>query len=245
MKIGIIGNSHVAALKLGLAEAMKSNNHVSSADITFFAIPGLRFGSFDVRDGKLKSDNRDALKMLKRTSGGHDHIDPKGFDLFILHGLELQFVYRMVRNKFVSAQAADLCMPDIFRSTLSFSVYQKLLTITDSPIMLSPCPMKADNAPHRGLFTTPMSNPVIDYDRFVRALERQLERDIDGVIPQPAASRTPNLTTKTEFSEGSARLLRPSRIHEDDDFCHMNSDYGTLWWHELENKLDDILATAS
>lgn len=245
MKIAILGNSHVAALKLGLTEAVKSNNHVSKADITFFAVPGAKFERFDIQDGKLVSKNAEAIKMLKRTSGGYDHIDPKRFDLFILHGLQLQFTYRLIRNKFVSAQAADLCMPSIIRSTLCFSFYQKLQSIADQPILLSPSPLKAENAPHKDVFKTPVSNPALDYDRFIKALENQLERDIDGVIAQPAASRTTNMTTKLEFSEGSARLLQPGRIHGDEDFCHMNSDYGTLWWHELETKLDDILTVAS
>lgn len=233
MKIAVLGNSHVGPLKQAWSRAQKLPG-LSSHSVSFFAVGRLGLAQFEVQNGKLTTTEEDFLRQLANTSGGHQEINPSGFDLFILKGLALRFDYSLIRQRFVSIQVAETALDHWIKVTAAFTLYNKLLQITDKPIVISHCPLLAADAPTNVKNGLHPSNSAIRYEHYTAAISRQLKRDHDWAMPQPRDTRADNFTTDPRFSHGSTRLLKPKEEHPKTDFSHMNRDYGYAWWRAFE-----------
>jgi hypothetical protein len=86
-RICVLGNSHVASLKLGW-DSLKTQ--YPNVDITFFANRQRRMEALQVEKGKLVPDNEALKTAIAYTSNGLTSIDSRKFDLYLLYGLDLK-----------------------------------------------------------------------------------------------------------------------------------------------------------
>ncbi len=79
MRLCLLGNSHVAALKLGF----------SGSEAVFFASPSRTLRTLQPQDGELVSTDPDLRRRLAKSSGGAETIRVSEFDAFLVVGCAL------------------------------------------------------------------------------------------------------------------------------------------------------------
>jgi hypothetical protein len=104
MNICIIGNSHVAALKLGWDQMRRDH---PDASITFLAAPATEMEALFL-DGKLLKAGTPSLERYLLLSSGSEAIEPGAFDAVVLHGMAFSNRFaRMVYNRYRLVEQAQ------------------------------------------------------------------------------------------------------------------------------------------
>jgi hypothetical protein len=239
-RVCVIGNSHIAALKLGW-DIIK--DEYPQIDLTFFGSPRKNLGDLRVENGALVPGSEKTLKQLQRTSGGESEIVAGKFDNFLIVALNfgvrrLEDLYRHYRseehknakgaNHYVSNACFLLAAKGHLRNTLAFEIAGKLKQLTDNPIMFVPQPFPSAN-----ISGDPLWEDMIQYGddapiaRTFIEIASELTANDEPVIQQPEETKSGEMFTKSELSKGSKRLTRNFNVeHPDDDYWHMNQDYG-------------------
>jgi len=226
----IIGTSHIAALKLA-----EKNAAAAGLQCTFFGAPALAFAKVHVADGIIKGDESIREHLLRTSEGHYESINPAEFDAIVFHGIDLQpssMIYSIARR---NPGARILFSQDFlfegvsqwFKRTRTFSLARQLVGRSGTRIILSPVPCPA--AP-------PSEDDKVSLTH-LKALRPQIHDILAQVCAQNGMSflRQPEETyddeayyTKREYSTGSVRLVDLNRPHPEDDFTHMNAQYGAL-----------------
>lgn len=248
--VAVIGNSHLAALKLG-------SDHPGVvpdwADLTFFGAAAGGLWNLRGRDGVLIPETGPLTVALKRTSGGKSVIDLNDYDAYLLVGMMFglgELVpglrdhrppglhtsdYTLVSRSFLAAAAADR-----LGRSLAVITARKIRRFTDAPIVIVPEPLPdpavADPSPdaayyQAGIWSSPELVQLMTalYDEGCRGIEAE-----HGVVilSQPEETRQGGVFTKPELAAGGlaeARTIFQRDENEDahDDF-HMNAAYGAV-----------------
>jgi len=224
MKICVIGNSHVAAIKLAY-EAMPNAPH----DLTFFAGLGRRIATFEIADGKLRprADDQKIKYAIGVTSGGLTEINPKTYDGFLLMGMS-GWVHQLVETvgRPISVGAKACAITDYWRAAPLNSLLQNLRKITQKPISVGAVPLLAkerqgDASPEGYSQFLQLSNELY-FEGFNAQL---LGQPLDTIVNGDA--------TEIGFSRMSERLIEGKGEfelhHPEGENSHMNQSYGTLW----------------
>ncbi|MCB1996259.1 MAG: hypothetical protein H6933_13030 [Burkholderiaceae bacterium] len=230
MRICIVGNSHIAALKAGHdAEPQAFREH----SIEFFGLPGRRFQSlrFDIDRGLVFPDSH-AQALALVTGGRFDRVAPEGFDVLVFHGCRVNLgklcqslltggppSVRYSKRFLTAGVHGWLTTNETYRVMLQLRVHSQVR------IMLSPMPMAAEGPTGSA---SAGGAPSLDVLQDIEALVDQCCAS-DGFVfsPQPRQTLTQDARTGSEYSSGSTRLLVAEQ-HEDDDTAHMNGAYGCL-----------------
>ncbi|MBZ0128709.1 MAG: hypothetical protein K8F59_06310 [Rhodobacteraceae bacterium] len=225
MRLCIIGNSHIAALKGGWEAGVKAE--FPGIRPTFFGARGGGLTRLMVRGGILTSDDAKIRSDLAFTSGGQMGIDPGLFDAFLVYGL-CRNVNLLVRNYGAgySRQVLEAALLDYWAATSLIGVIRKLREITTLPIHAGASPLEAALG-EAGAATT-------NHVRFLDASNRQVFALLDAeLIGQPVETIVNGDATALAFASGSTRLavgagndLVP---HEAGETRHMNADFGARW----------------
>ncbi|MBV9991545.1 MAG: hypothetical protein JOZ72_09650 [Alphaproteobacteria bacterium] len=242
-KVCLIGNSHVAALKLGWPRIQA---RFPTMDLVFFASAGLSI-TFEVQDGKLVCPDPRIRKRLALTSGGEGDIEPV-YDVYVLCGLELSSMraFRAYAAKRRAEKAAvgrtveDLvaAMEPALRDTIAIEVAAKLRALTEAPMFMIATPLPAHE------------RHVEFWDR-LKALEMEATvaqsyhlacKNVAGeheaiFLPQPAQTVGENgLTTRNRFY-----LLKPDQVAAEKSLhTHMNPDYGAIVLRDALEKIEAL-----
>ena len=107
MKIALIGNSHIACVKLAYENATLDLRE--RLNITFFGAPGSGLADLKLKSKTLLTNNEDLRKQLAMTSGGLEKIDLDHYDAIILMGMYFSF------SKQVIPLFANHTTKDLFR----------------------------------------------------------------------------------------------------------------------------------
>ncbi len=240
MKICVIGNSHVAVVKVAYDQMRAKGD---TPDMKFFADSGPGIERLVLHEGGLWPEKNDTqlLTSITTTSGGLTHIDPAKYDIFLVIGLarSIENVVELVKRP-ISESARNRALQDYWDARAAVRMLEKLMWITDKPLYLGLTPLMAaeklnDDGPD-------------DYEKMV-ALSKELYLDDMNVtlISQPSATIVNGQNTKLEYSRGSLRLGNGKRkapgvhLHPDGEYRHMNAAYGALW---LEHCLSRLNTTA-
>ncbi len=245
-RICFIGDSHLAALKLGWPSSADDSRDIQPV---FFAAPAKGIRDLAVSSGELVASNDDLRGHLQRTSGGRTSIGGD-YDHYLVHGLELGISlaldsYRILRRQ--NAVAPDRAGGDAFAhalesalsNSLAFRTAAKLRQITGAPITLSPVPIASVKFQYLRAKLKKNGASQDMADAFARG-SRRMAREFDGrFLPQPARTLAEDmLATEPCYSSG------PARFHmrrAPDDPSHMNAQYGAA---VLEDFLSGIDAPA-
>ena len=225
MKICIIGNSHVGALK----RAWDAESY-PSIEIVFFAARGARLRDLTVKRKVLVPATRSLKNALKFTSGGISRIDPKQYDYFLIYGAQAVHLLLCKDSSYSQAVLRDTAK-DHVQNTVSFELIKKLRKITDKKIFIGHHPLyAAESLQHRDI-----SAEYLDgIDQLNRVAYSELNCEM---IAQPPETIVNGYFTDPIYTKGSKRLTvnpaREGKLHPENDKTHMNEKFGKMWLESL------------
>ncbi len=242
-KVCVIGNSHVAALKLGWPEIQAQFPRV---ELTCFASAGLSV-AYEVSDGKLVCPDPRIKQRLAYTSQTDGDIRPV-YDVYILCGLALSSMkaFRAYIAKRVELKAAGTpigttvedyaaAMAPALRDTIAIDVAAKLRTLTQAPIFVIATPLPAYER-HVELWGRIKEN--FQESTVAQAYDLACTRvaaEHDAVfLPQPVeVTDESGLTTRNQFY-----LLKPEQVAEEKSLhTHMNPAFGAVVLRDALEKI--------
>ena len=225
MKICVIGNSHVAAIKLAYEALLAETPH----EMTFFAGLGRRIERFEVANGVLvpPADDHKIQYAINITSGGLTEVDPALYDSFLIVGMS-GGVNRLVSSvtRHLSEGATTCAITDYWHNSRLPCLLKNLRSLTKKPIMVGLAPLLAeaqvnDTTPEAYTRLVTLSNALY-FSRFNATL-----------IGQPLDTIVNGDATEIGFSRMSEKLLKGGNelggLHPEGENSHMNKEYGLLW----------------
>jgi hypothetical protein len=231
-RVCIIGNSHIAALKLAIRDGLFRSDGL---EVVFWGVTGNGFQDIVFDGGRLVSP--DTEFVLRVSDGRYETIDPDAFDAIVIHGPAVRYtrLFESLRHDNTSlVWYSAACLREGVASWIEANHASTLIRAMRGSykgrIVCSPMPLIAA---HSGHFK----------DQQVEAAE--LDR-LDGVLgdvyrgigaeylPQPRETVTENKYTIADYSIGSVRLGGDLKVqHGRTDFQHMNAQYGRLVLEKL------------
>lgn len=236
MKVAIIGDSHVAALKAGW-EALRADH--PNVTVTFFASRGSGLAGLQPRDGVLVPATAGLADHLRFTSGGADRIEPAAYDAIVLHGLHCLLDPNAVAMPSVYSTAVAAAVAGaVMANSLSVTTLRKLRSLCETPCFVGANPLLVSE--------TDAAPPVAP--NVVAARARVIQTPLlDGLsarlVVQPLATIVAPFNTARDFIDGALTLAvgdhRDGNAARDDNARHMNPAFGRLW---METFLREHLA---
>lgn len=222
IRVCVIGNSHVAALKLAW-----DNIAAEFADFsfTFFASHGASTTGLIAKDGQLVPKSLALSRQLELTSGGLSAINPDDYDVFLSYGGLLVASKHTNPSDYSKAVREKTILCAAENSVLAHHL-QQLRKVTKKPIFAAFAPLVVS--------TEAIPKPAyLPLDKAIGLVKKNLFSGLDVVyLAQPEETMLDQEATRSEFSVGSIRLdsLRRQGVqHPDTDIGHMNADYGAHW----------------
>lgn len=223
MKICVIGNSHVGALKRAWDEIC---DEYLEHNLTFFAMGSTGINGLAVQNGKLIATTSKLRSAIEFTSGGLTEVIPESYDAFLVYGLSAIIRLQDI-NFYYSSAVRKQALLDVTSSSLSFTTIKKLRAVTSLPIYVGHNPLKAS----RVISTMDRSQ---DYSNHIEQLNSLVYSSENAqLIPQPANTLVNGVATKEEYTLGSRTLavvaVGGSELHDKGDNFHMNDVFGEVW----------------
>ena len=231
-RICVIGDSHVAALKLGW-EALRAE--LPGLELDFYAAPKPHMGGFAVEDGKLVATTATLRKFLEHTAQGRFSIDGS-YALYLVCGIGagIETVVPAVKTLLAGAfktGGEDLddqlrrAFARILRDAEASVFLEKVRMITEAPIAFIAKPFASAGALARMLKAAGEDRRVVDL--YEQAFERVLrKRSRAHFLSQPVETLGDSpLATAEQF------FRQPARIAVQDaqgDGHHANGEYGAI-----------------
>ena len=240
MKICIVGNSHIAALKLAAAQGAAE---FPSLEIDFWGGAGQLYHKVFVDEGTLKAPAEFEEKFLAVSEGRHASINPKDFDLIVFHGAGLDtfrpvfaISRRFARNPKLPQEAIEAVTWEWLKDKLTFRLATQLRATSATPIVFSPIPNPSEDMRLQSENLKEASPEI--YARFMNAFRICAKRAGFEVVLQPehTLSRFANYT-REEYSINSVRLHDTSERHSN-DVMHMNEKYGAEVLKAIKRHVD-------
>lgn len=246
LRIGLLGNSHLAAFRLGWNEI---SHEYPDLDLIFFgAIKGL-MTKFAVQNGQMVPTVDRAKESIAATSNGMTFI-PGNFDAYLIVGLgygleRLLINFRRhrpprfndaARYNLISEDFAIAGMQDYLANCQSMEVVGLLRQITSSPIYIVPSPYFSHDVLTDSGFVSwcgdvPLRNWVFDfYKSSVEDLSVRFP-----VIEQPQSTIVDSMFSKAEFCRGGVTLdqnFKNSKLTKK-DYRHFNAEFGSVSLREV------------
>ena len=144
MKLLVIGNSHIASLKLGWAVLEENQVPFTTVHhVTFFAARGKLLKDLRVNKTSLVPQNNKLKRSLKFTSNGQTNITPSQYDVCLLHGM-----MRFPRyDRRISSAVKSTSLTRCVTNSLAGKLAAKIRRISNIPLYVSHQPISAwDNA---------------------------------------------------------------------------------------------------
>lgn len=223
MRVCIVGNSHVAALKSAWSELSESYRGIT---IDFFAGRGSSLKYLGVDGEKIYPKVDGVKKSFEFTSGGKSCIYPDQYDIFLVYGVGAKaFFVNPTKN--YSAAVIDAAAKDHVKDTLSFRILKNIRSITDKKIFVGHDPLPA----FKGEIEKPVARIYLSGLSVVNAL---VYGEVNAeLVAQPEDTIVNNRFTKSDYSKGSKRLAAGAKNdneeHSEADNMHMNERFGEKW----------------
>lgn len=220
MKICVLGNSHVASLKLGLEKIAAPNK----AELVFFASRASAMGALRLDGKRLVPSNENLARSIAHTSDGRKEIVVDDFDAFLVYGLG--FRLPLLGRHLTSAVRRHACR-DTATASLNHRLCALLRKATDKPVHVGHDPQEAVDARKAAIVER------LPYETVFEMTANELRGEDLRLVSQPRETFADDWFTQQKFSSGSIRLdigdERSNEVHRDEDNKHMNGDYGRIW----------------
>lgn len=222
MRLCIIGNSHLAALRLGWDRV---GAEFPWAQPQFFGARGEALLDLHAQGSRLVPGNADLAARIAHTSGGETEIDPARYDAALLVGMN--YLPTMPRDARLSQAVRAAAARAAFGRALAGHVFAELRKAAPGlPVHVMPNPLQR---------RAPGAEPavaVVPYAQRLEDLRRGLgEEGPVHVAGQPPETLVDELYTADAWGMGALALDdgRGSYVKKDEDLSHMNADYGALF----------------
>lgn len=248
-RIACIGNSHLAAFKLGWEQISK---HYPGLTLNFFGAPATAMRLLKVEGQRLVPTSDATRKGLRDTSGqefiGND------YDAYILVGMGLGVVHivnmlahHRPPNLFKAGGNFHLISADLVlearqhlvdRSSMVLNIERVRSINKNSPIYIVPNPVPTTAVLNLEDFQCWSDEDVLEDCQAY--LDTAIERYCAGAryFPQPRTTLHSRYLTKPEFSRGAMLLKNTgTRPVNTDDCWHLNTDYGSLFLTTIMSEL--------
>jgi len=252
MRVAVLGNSHLAAFKLGW-DALAAVGDPLAHEVTpvFFGAPREGLKHIRQEGGVILPTRKDIAEGFERMSGGQRDIRLAEYDAVLLVGLNVNIkrVLRFYRSHvwFGMAGVDGKCMVprrfmreflvERFGDTLMANTLRKLREGTNAPIVAVAEPFWASwvrDAEARG--------DAADYgwDEAIRAgdaaalgavFRETVTAALGGAaifVPQPPETVEDEILTRAAFNKDASRLI--SGEGGGTDAAHMNGEFGRVLW---------------
>ncbi|HEY1962759.1 MAG TPA: hypothetical protein VGG69_10095 [Rhizomicrobium sp.] len=243
-RICFIGNSHLAAVKLGWDATSNEYPHLTAS---FFGAPAAGMSLMvPGGDGYLVSNHSTVTTQLQ-SLWGTERFRPDDYDVLCLVGMGLSprtllRLYRFFRSSVHRNRTGQfrLLSPECFQaaangrvaSMVGAMLLSRLRDVSQRPVILvmqaAPCLPFADGGPQPEWLTTMLTSgdDRLLLESFVDAVRRFPGANF--LMQQPEITSLNLFVTKPEYAAGSQRLDPSFSEHEDEDTSHMNATYGAL-----------------
>lgn len=256
LRLCVIGNSHIAALKLGWDTVRAENG--PERDVvapTFFGAPRDGIRHVRLEGESLVARRKDITDYFKLISGGQDRIRLGDFDAFLLVGLNVSskrilrfykthawvglggtggkvMVHPAFAREFLAERYGDTRMVDLAAT---------IRTATGRPVVAVAEPHWASwarsspDVPDYGWRSAIASgdSPAIA-QAFKEAVTSALA-PYAQFVPQPDETVEDGIMTRAEFNKDASRLITGEGGGT--DASHMNADYGRVLWSAVARAL--------
>ena len=261
MKICAIGNSHLAAFKLGWDDI--SGRWGKNIDIVFFGSAGNFFSrSVAIENNCLIPKTDKFSKDFCNTSGGLDKVNFADYDAILLIGLDCN-IWTLTHplsnhctidslpaiedkaHRIISTGCLTQVGIDQIAQCSMFQVASLIRTVSSIPIFIAPVPFPSISGFYSpSLICTYLArnaNQTLQ-DCYYQAIAHLCDIHEVTFIAQPDSTITDYVYTKEIYSKGSVKLGHNlTTLHDETDFAHMNKEYGTVVLQAvLENILDTL-----
>jgi hypothetical protein len=250
-KLCMIGNSHVAAMRLALQDAL---NAYPSLDVEVYGAHATNLVTARVHAGEELTFDKPLWVFAAGEEASRARSVPlRGFDDYVIVGCDFgpSCIFQTYKRYYFSGlkgkrrqaitrqqfmQAASRLAADSAALILARSIRE-----AGGNVLLVPTPLPAE----KGLHDTekakmePFRAAQDEGDgatlmQLYEELCSQQEQSGFRVIRQPEETKASEITSLQVFSDNSIRL-RPGQdeIHPENDYFHMNSLYGSLIWKQI------------
>ena len=251
LRVCILGDSHSAALKLAYDDIAADHPDIH---VSYFVGTGGAIRFVELNDGRI-SFQREYAAEKARELCGHDTITVADYDVFICPGMMSKLnriLYGLKQHRLIGtgdpsphlasrAVYIDVCLENYRQSSLS-TVLSLLAEAGGPPTFVLLKPLVGANVLDRpksdgvsSVYAELRQNP--DYrNQVIGVFEEALQRvlpDFAKYFPQPPETTLDGVLTDARYSVGSERWDDVKGAHEDEDFKHMNKDYGHAMWSVL------------
>lgn len=232
MNICILGNSHVAALKLAWDEIKVD---YINTNIVFVAGPGAALENLEINNNEITSPDPKTKMIIERVSG-QKVIDLRHFDLFIIYGLGYSFNSGL-GDGLSQSLFATLTL-DKYINSLNYKITKLIRKASASEIFIMHTPLRAvDESAYLN------STPV--YEKIINKMDLNFKDDKILFLTQPKLTKSTDWATKKEFTKGSLKLdisenQLDVNVHDEADIVHMNKFFGIIYVNEILNKINQI-----
>ena len=263
MRLCIIGNSHVAALRRAWAQYPGRWPGICPA---FVAAPRSLLLHTMVRDGRLVPTSPATLQALQRL-GGNASLDLSAHDVFVIVGGSMTLLtavqpYRDARwpglpsvadcpdlvqrpQRLISGQAAQAIVLADLSQRMGVQLAERLRTGTICPICLVEQPRLSDEVRttrHPAARLHKIAIRAGDATAIARLFETAATAALapsgTRFLPQPAQTVSQQLFTASRYMTGSERLDPvQGALHDRDDMTHANANYGALVLDQIMSAL--------
>lgn len=228
MKICIIGNSHVGALKRAWDELFDAEIKLKY-ELTFFAAKADGISDLEL-NGNVLAPNSDVIRRsIEFTSGGYGEIKLDNYDAFLIHGLVPSY---FDSNVFYSISAIDRSLNDLYLDSIGYNIYSMITNVFKGPVYLGHPPLKSNEKLESLDYS---ENHSLLYSKGIDIVNKKYFGESCGkLIKQPACTMSVNQNcTLAKFTKGSTRLELNNKQghspHPKNENRHMNSTFGKLW----------------
>lgn len=224
MKVCILGNSHVSAVKTAWDQI--ESTFQGQVSLTFFAARGDGPKNFALESNDLVPQTEDLKRQISFTSGGLEKVHLDDFDVFVVYALGFNVVKEA--NSFYSQAVKNTVFEDRYFATPALHLIHLIRQYTDKPIFVGAHPFRASDSDNVEAVMAP------ELIRGIEFLKKQFEQRYNAVfVPQSSVTTTDGRFTQMKYCNGSIKLEvgahNDGERHEMTDLTHMNAEYGKQW----------------
>ena len=215
IRLCVLGNSHVGALKRAADEVCLQNPDLR---LGFFAARSNQTRDMTIRDGRYCPTSPALADQLALTSGGQRDIDPAQWDAFLIYGFGGRRRQGDTPCRFSKALRQTVALERI-RNSLLPAHARALRSLSDAPIFAALAPLAAQTGDKPALrLLPPRVESALVQAEICTALGVTL-------VPQPEASLDGKTATRRDFSRNAAMLEQADRKPQIDpqEHRHMNA----------------------
>ena len=242
MRICITGRSHIAALKKALDDGKRA---FQEHEIVFLGAPhNLYYEEVTIEGGTLRAFGKAAESFLMTSEGKYSRLDPDEFDAIVFYGCYRKplAVFRSIislgreNSDYMSAEFLRACAKSWLYEQATLDRIKAITERSKVQVYLMFEPFDSEQAKVRQHPEALVSQELrqIIYDGLAEATA-----DVGATaIFQPDETIVDQVFTLHKFSVGSTRLSSKEEKHGNEDFSHMNDEYGAIALDHLMHNLE-------